>query len=437
MAPPGGAGRARRRRPPRGPRGQLDVDCVSVRYGGDAVLQEVSLQVAHGAQVAVVGPNGAGKSTLFKALVGLLPLRSGRILVHGRPAGGRADPVAYVPQREEIDWRFPVSVTDVVMMGRYGRTGWLRRPGPADRRAVAAALDLMDLTELARRPISELSGGQQQRVFLARALAQEPHVLLLDEPFTGVDVTARQKTLDVLAELRERDVTVLVSTHDLELAATRFDHVVLLNRRVIAQGPPAFVLTTEHIAEAFGAQAHVFQGMVVIDECCPPPARSRRADVLHWLTDPFTLTFMQRALVASLIVGVLCSVLGCYVVLKSMAFLGDALAHAILPGVAVAYLVGGNLLAGALVAALLVAFAVSFFTHEGTLKEDTAIGILFSAALSLGVVLISTIRTYATDLTHILFGNVLGVSRGDLILTGALAAVSLATVWRSTRSCCW
>jgi manganese/iron transport system permease protein len=149
---------------------------------------------------------------------------------------------------------------------------------------------------------------------------------------------------------------------------------------------------------------------------------------VHWLTDPFTLTFMQRALAASLIVGVLCSVLGSYVVLKSMAFLGDALAHAILPGVAVAYLVGGNLLAGALVAALVVAFGVSFFTHEGTLKEDTAIGILFAAALSLGVVLISTIRTYATDLTHILFGNVLGVSRTDLIVTAALAAFVLLTV---------
>ena len=150
--------------------------------------------------------------------------------------------------------------------------------------------------------------------------------------------------------------------------------------------------------------------------------------MLHWLTDPFVLTFMQRALMASLIVGVLCSVLGCYVVLRSMAFLGDALAHAILPGVAIAYLVGGNLLVGAVVAALLVAFGVSFFTHEGTLKEDTAIGILFSAALSLGVVLISTIQTYATDLTHILFGNVLGVSRADLIITGGLAAVVLATV---------
>ena len=150
--------------------------------------------------------------------------------------------------------------------------------------------------------------------------------------------------------------------------------------------------------------------------------------MVDWLTQPFVLSFMQRALVASLVVGVLCSVLGCYVVLRSMAFLGDALAHAILPGVAVAYLLGGNLLLGALVAALVVALGISFFAREGTIKEDTAIGILFAAALSLGVLLISTIHTYAADLTHILFGNVLGVSSGDLWLTGGLAVVALATV---------
>ena len=140
----------------------VDLDCVSVHYGGDAILQEVSLRVSHGAQVAVVGPNGAGKSTLFKALVGLLPLESGRILIHGRPAGDQHDPIAYVPQREEIDWHFPVSVWDVVMMGRYGRLGWFRRPAADDRRAVAEALDLLDLGPLAKRPIGELSGGQQQ-----------------------------------------------------------------------------------------------------------------------------------------------------------------------------------------------------------------------------------------------------------------------------------
>lgn len=151
--------------------------------------------------------------------------------------------------------------------------------------------------------------------------------------------------------------------------------------------------------------------------------------MIHWLTQPFTLEFMQRALIASLIVGVVCSVLGCFVVLRAMAFLGDALAHAILPGVAIAYLLGGNLLVGALVAALVVAVGIGLFSRRGAVKEDTAIGILFAAALALGVVLISTVRSYAVDLTHILFGNVLGVSSGDLWLTGILAAAVLATVF--------
>ena len=165
--------------------------------------------------MAIVGPNGAGKSTLFKALVGLLPVRSGRVLLHDREPGGQADPVAYVPQREEIDWGFPVTVHDVVMMGRYGRLGWFRRPRAADREVVARCLDELGIAELEKRAIGELSGGQQQRVFLARALAQEPHVLLLDEPFTGVDVGAREALLTLLARLRTQGITVLVSTHDM------------------------------------------------------------------------------------------------------------------------------------------------------------------------------------------------------------------------------
>lgn len=150
--------------------------------------------------------------------------------------------------------------------------------------------------------------------------------------------------------------------------------------------------------------------------------------MIEWLTEPFTLEFMQRALAASLIVGVLCSVIGCFVVVRAMAFLGDALSHAILPGVAIAYLLGANLLLGALVAAVLVAIGIGLFSHRGSVKEDTAIGILFAAALALGVVLMSTVRSYATDLTHILFGNVLGVSAGDLWLTGLLALITLAVL---------
>jgi len=247
----------------------LELRNVSVSYGGRPALDSVNLSIAHGAQVAVVGPNGAGKSTLFKALVGLLPLRSGQILIHGRPAAEYSDPVAYVPQREEVDWRFPVTVADVVAMGRYGRRRWLKRLSDADRELVLKSLERLGIANLARRPIGELSGGQQQRVFLARALAQEPHVLLLDEPFTGVDIATRKATLELLSGLRARSVTVLVSTHDLDLAAGRFDEVVLLNGRLISAGPPREVFTHEHLQAAFGGQMVVIDGKaIVVDQCC-------------------------------------------------------------------------------------------------------------------------------------------------------------------------
>lgn len=249
---------------------RLDLDNVSVAYNGAPALCDVTLQVPHGAQVAVVGPNGAGKSTLFKALVGLLPIRRGRVLVHGRPLRSHQDCVAYVPQRGEVDWHFPVSVADVVMMGRYGRLGWVRRPRPADRTVVARSLEQLGIVDLAGRPIGELSGGQQQRVFLARALAQEPHILLMDEPFTGVDVATQEVVLHLLEQLKPTGVTVMVSTHDLNLAADRFERVLLLNRQVVAYGPPEHVLTPAHITAAFGGQVLFLEGgAVVVDQCCP------------------------------------------------------------------------------------------------------------------------------------------------------------------------
>jgi ABC-type Mn2+/Zn2+ transport system ATPase subunit len=247
---------------------RLDIDRVTIAYEGTPILRDLSFQVPHGAQVAVVGPNGAGKSTLFKALVGLLPLQEGRILVHGRPLGSHKDCVAYVPQRGEVDWRFPVTVSDVVMMGRFARQGMLRRADKADRAAVATALDHMGISNLARQPIGDLSGGQQQRVFLARALAQEPHILLMDEPFTGVDATTQEAVLRLLDELREEGLTVLVSTHDLTLAMQRFELVLLLNRELVAYGPPSAVFTPEHVRQAFGGQALMLGGMVVVDQCC-------------------------------------------------------------------------------------------------------------------------------------------------------------------------
>jgi ABC-type Mn2+/Zn2+ transport system ATPase subunit len=251
---------------------RLDVEDISVAYNGKPVLCDITFRIEHGAQVAVVGPNGSGKSTLFKALVGLLPVQKGRILIHGLPLGHHQDCVAYVPQREEVDWRFPVNVLDVVLMGRFGHLGWLRRPGKGDYEIANRCLEQMGLQDMAARPIGDLSGGQQQRVFLARALAQEPHLLLLDEPFTGVDISTQEATLALLEQLREQQVTMLVSTHDLNLAATRFDKTLLLNRRVIAYGQASEVFKQETLAEAFGSQVMILpDGVAVVDRCCPLP----------------------------------------------------------------------------------------------------------------------------------------------------------------------
>ena len=250
---------------------RLEVEDVSVAYDGKSVLENITFQVPHGVRVAVVGPNGAGKSTLFRALVGLLPIQKGSVLIHGLPFGQHKECVAYVPQREDIDWRFPVTVADVVMMGRYRQRGWLRRPSAYDHQVVAKCLAQMGIGDLAAYSIGDLSGGQQQRVFLARALAQEPHILLMDEPFTGVDAATQEATLQLLEKLHDQEVTVMISTHDLGLASERFDQVVLLNRRLIAYGPPQTAMTTETLSRAFGGQVLVLDGgAVAVDNCCPP-----------------------------------------------------------------------------------------------------------------------------------------------------------------------
>ena len=246
---------------------RLEVQSASIGYGSHIILRDITFNVPHGARLAVVGPNGAGKSTLFKALVGLLPLASGRILIHGLPLGNHKDCVAYVPQREEVDWRFPVTVHDVVMMGRYDYDGWFGPPSAQDRQVVARSLEQLGISDLARHSIGELSGGQQQRVFLARALAQEPHILLMDEPFTGVDVTTQEATLKLLDDLRLAQVTTMISTHDLSLAAARFDLILLINHRLVAFGSPSDVLRPANLSEAFGSQLlRLPDGTVFIDD---------------------------------------------------------------------------------------------------------------------------------------------------------------------------
>lgn len=257
---------------------RLDVQNIRLGYGSKIILDDLNFQIPHGARVAVVGPNGAGKSTLFKALVGLLPIQAGKILIHGEALGAHKDCVAYIPQREAVDWRFPVTVEDVVMMGRYGQSGWFSRPSKRDREIVAASLQKMEITNLASRSIGQLSGGQQQRVFLARAIAQEPHILLMDEPFTGVDVAMQEATLKLLDQLQDQEVTMLISTHDLNLAASRFDLILLLNHRLIAYGAPQQVFTKENLIQAFGRSLLVMEnGLLLVDDCCASDAEHSRS----------------------------------------------------------------------------------------------------------------------------------------------------------------
>ena len=249
----------------------VSAERLTVRYNGTVALDEVSFVVDPGERIAVVGPNGAGKSTLFKVIAGVLQPSSGRVTLYG------GDPerhicVAFVPQRSEVDLQFPVNVHDVVLMGRTGRLGLLRWPRRSDHQFVRECLELVDMADLADRRIGELSGGQQQRVFIARALAQEAQLMLLDEPFSGLDVNSQEEIYTILDELRRRGVTVLVATHDLGQAARCYDRVMLLNRRLLGLGSPEEVFTTELLSQAYGDRLRMSAlpdgALIWSDTCC-------------------------------------------------------------------------------------------------------------------------------------------------------------------------
>jgi len=237
---------------------------VSAGYGDKVALENINLAVEAGALLAVVGPNGAGKSTLLKLMAGLIRPWTGRVEVLGHPAGQQARRVAYVPQAELVDWAFPVTVEDVVMMGRYPALGRLRRPGAADRRAVREALARVSMADHARTQIGALSGGQRRRVFLARALAAEPDLFLLDEPVTGVDATTQEDLMDLLEAEARRGKTVIATTHDLACAAQRFQRVAAINRTLIAHGPSSLVLDPGVLARTYGGHLLVLGGQAVV-----------------------------------------------------------------------------------------------------------------------------------------------------------------------------
>ncbi len=237
----------------------IDVPAISIRglsvsYGRKRVLSNIWLDIEPGVVVGIVGPNGAGKSTLFKAIMGLLDQYMGEVHVLGKPVEEVRKQVAYIPQRDDIDWHFPATVYDIVVMGRYPHKGLLRRLDAQDHAIVRQALQDMDIAQLQHRQIGELSGGQQQRVFLARALAQQADILLLDEPFVGVDVTTEERIIQILKKLARSGKTMLVVHHDLSTVQAYFDKVVMLNQRLIAYGDTDTTFTEENIAATYRSQ---------------------------------------------------------------------------------------------------------------------------------------------------------------------------------------
>jgi manganese/zinc/iron transport system ATP- binding protein len=232
----------------------IEVTDLTVAYGATPVLWDVDLTAPSGVLMAIVGPNGAGKTTLIKAILELVRPAAGRVLIHGRPYEEQRRLVAYVPQRRTVDWDFPTNVLDVVLMGRYGALGWVRRPGRNDRERAFEALEQVRMAHLAHRQISQLSGGQQQRAFLARALVQDARVYLMDEPFAGVDATTERAIVELLQRLRAEGRTVVCVHHDLQTVAEYFDSVTLLNVRRIASGPVDEVFTEENLRLTYGGR---------------------------------------------------------------------------------------------------------------------------------------------------------------------------------------
>lgn len=232
----------------------VTIENMTVAYHKKPVLREITFNVPKGKLIGIIGPNGAGKSTLIKAILGLAPMASGNVQIYGEPYRNQRKKIGYVPQRGSVDWDFPTSALDVVLMGRYGHIGWIRRPKKSDIETAKVCLKKVGMLDYQDRQISQLSGGQQQRVFLARALAQDAEIYFMDEPFVGVDAATEKAIIALLNELKEKGKTVLVVHHDLQTVKEYFDWVLLLNLRKIDFGPTNKVFHIENLQKTYGGK---------------------------------------------------------------------------------------------------------------------------------------------------------------------------------------
>ena len=247
----------------------LDVSHLTVRYNGRNALENLTFHLHEGERVAIVGPNGAGKSTLIKVIAGVLQPSSGDVNIYGSHPDKHVC-IGYIPQRSQVDWNFPVTVADVAMMGRSAKLGPFNWPRKKDWDFVNHALETVEIQNLASRQISQLSGGQQQRMFIARAIAQESELMLMDEPLTGLDTPSQEGILNLLDRLKQDKVTVMVATHDLDQAASHFDRILLLNHRIVAFGEPQIVMQTNNLIKAYGGRLRSTDNgnVLTLDDCC-------------------------------------------------------------------------------------------------------------------------------------------------------------------------
>jgi manganese/zinc/iron transport system ATP- binding protein len=248
----------------------LSIDDMTVAYHHKPVLWDIEYDAPEGKLIGIIGPNGAGKSTLIKAVMDLVPRASGRVRIYGKPYAKQRNLVGYVPQRESVDWDFPVNALDVVTMGRYGKIGWCRPVRKQDKDAALHALERVGMADYAHRQISQLSGGQQQRVFLARALAQDAKIYFMDEPFAGVDAGTEGAIIAILQELIQRGRTVFVVHHDLQTVRHYFDELIMLNMRIVARGPTEDVFTQENLKKTYGGK------LTLLDEAAQALAEAAR-----------------------------------------------------------------------------------------------------------------------------------------------------------------
>ena len=419
----------------------LAVRGLTVAYNRRPALWNVDFNPPDGAMVAIVGPNGAGKSTLIKATLGLVARVSGEVACYGRPIDEARGDIAYVPQRSSVDWDFPASAGDVVLMGLYRETGWLPFVRKRHREAALHALDLVGMADFVDRQIGQLSGGQQQRVFLARALAQKARVYLMDEPFAGVDAATERAIVDVLRQLKAEGRTVISVHHDLDTVPAYFDYIMILNVHAIAEGPGGDSL---YFGEPSTCLRRTSGSLATR---CRVGRLSELAGAM--LQSFFSALLLQAGFNAAVVslgaaaLGAAAGAIGVYVLLRRRALVSDAISHATLPGLGLAFIAGvlvlGDgrmlplLLVGAAGSALVGVLAVEIITARTRLAEDTAIGVVLSTFFALGVVLLTVIQSMPTagqaGLETFLLGATAGMLRSEAELIAVAALIVGAVVF--------